>query len=644
MVERISSSLQASGIHVILCKAASGKTALVHEVAYHINHQQGEQVFYLDLLTLPKFDDDVREGLRKDVQLISSQRLGSYIVIDNAHIAINDVGDLLQSIYSSYPETKVLMAMKTISSRYYMTVNGNPLIEALEHDELRTIIQGSDITQKIVDRFLERHEIPLEKVEKWGDSIFVIGENLYDLQLLLVALLEETSDSNIEKDLDGRRHMGSRIAEWDHYRREYVAKHLQSIRDRLGDDGIMAVAALAVWSQYDLGIERNFLVGTTENHQITLNIPDSLVDFMIESGDLRDTWGFLRLPHPKIASTYIDTIRSIPAIEASLRQNAYRKIKRTGEFENNILHAYLQYRPHSIDLISKQVCSRGDVLTMISDNPQTIDAIVDTMLSETDLKKMTEIFINFEWLNHKLSEEMLKRLLNSIDRLLPVMKKQSRIGPLTHFIAPMWSVSGDMPEKFGKKLAYDVDWDDINRPIELEIMECQYMQPFGMLDEYRSSVFAKLDESGLSQETKDSCHAKYDNNNRVLMLNCSACIKTFLYKRPLLCTKAPLANNRPGLEILNNLDDVFLANLLNNESEVLDIAYALFVISYFDQALARRIVERLNLQSLTAKICAEEHLESAAYCSGAICAIQPDLLYGLPNNINNYLKSTGWLA
>ncbi|WP_433787573.1 TIR domain-containing protein [Actinomycetospora sp. CA-101289] len=639
LARKIIASLDSDKLHVLVGPSASGKTTLIKEIASVLVDHSNTQSYYLDVGQLRRTDNAGIAELNSEFTSVLSVSESFYLLIDNVHFAFNEVSAVVRQLRRTSPSVKILLSLVRDIPKYYAMLDESPVAWALQQPSLRTIVSSSDVADRIITSFSDTHQIDRGKLPTTSYLVDLCNHNLHHLNFCLLGMLEDVhasdkdTSSSVQATLDSKAGI-----------RKYVLGRLENVRQKYGAAGLLALSAIATWSLYDVHIERSFLTGGSDQGRVGLAIAEDTIANLVRDGEIEEQWGLVGLPHRAVGIAYSDTLQQVHGVQALVRDEILSRCAVRGRVVENMVRLYLQFRPHSIDVISRHICNRTDVASTISTSPETIDAIFDLMMEQDDLVRLTEIFINFEWQNFRLSTELMNRMLVSSERLISMFNSQDSIVPIVHLLAPMWFVSGDSVKR-GKTLVH-ANSQDTQQSSAGPIIECPYITPFDQFDRYQQDVVRRLGAGGIDEQTITAVSSPASEQN--LLANSSICIKAFSYSRPVMCGKLTVADNRPGASLLKKIDERLLLRLLEVEESLKNVAYAFSVISYYDNALGRRIVEGMRIEHLLDVFnkCGDSEITTlAALLIGRMSRSRyTQVVANLDRAIAERVASSGWLV
>lgn len=589
LAKKVVAILERDKLHALVGPSASGKTTLIKEIASVLASRPDVESYYLDVGQLRRSDNVSLAGITSELTSVLSASKNIYFLLDNVHFAFNEISAIVRNVRREWPSVKILLSLVRDIPKYYAMLDKSPVAWALQQSSLHTTISSVDVADQIILSFCVVHQIDRGTLPTTSYLVDLCKGNLYHLNFCLLGMLEDVHAGAVDSTRVAPLTLDSNAGI-----RRYVLGRLQGVRHKYGVSGLLALAAIATWSLYDIHIERKFLTGALGKSRVGLAIGEDTIDCLVRDGEIEEQWGLVGLPHRAVGIAYSDTFQQVDGLQALVRDEILSRCGVRGRVMDNIIRLYLQFRPHSIDVISRHICNRADVASIISTSPESIDAIFDLMMEQSDLIRLTEIFINFEWQNFRLSTELMSRMLVSSERLISMFNAQDSIVPIMHLLSPMWFVSGDTVKR-GKTLVH-ANSQGVETGLGGPIIDCPYITDFDQFDRYQADVVRRLASGGIDKETIAAVNAP--KGGQGLLANSSVCIKAFSYSRPVMCGKLTVADSRPGASLLKKIDERLLLRLLEVEMSLKNIAYAFSVISYYDNALGRRIVERMRIEHL----------------------------------------------
>lgn len=611
-------------LHLLVGASASGKTTLVKEIAATWLRNPRHSAYYADATDLQSLAKTGATDIEDDFWRVDTGDQQALFLIDNAHIAFNEIGGLLRRAETRGWSGFLILTLVPDLPRYYAMLDDNPLASALGVERFVTRVSSGDIAAELINKFGE----PLNTDRSTDEIAHILDLCGHNLHRLRFYLLGHAAKANLATTGSASNFMES-----------YLTVRLDKARARHGDEGILCLAATAVWSALDVFLERHFLINSGARGGLAVSA--SVVDGLVRDGELQESWGALRIPHRAVALAYLDTIENTPALDVLVREEIAIRCGVRGNLRETMIHLYLKHRPHAIDVISKHLCNRSDVAAAIASRPETIDAVFETMLEQSDLRRISETFINFEWNNSRLSRELMTRVIKASDRILPLLYRQTSILPIVQFLSPMWYVSSDSVTR-GVRVYTDAGTEK-GEP-HLTDVECPYIVPFVTLNDYRVDVAAKLQNGGVVRTTA-SPQTEYAAEQRLLN-NTSICIKAFVYSQHVLCSKLTVADQRPGGVILRALDAGFIGRLLEQEFTLRNFIYAVSVIAYFDRQLAKDLLATLDFGRLESRVRKERDMPVLSYSLFLLSSLVPRIAMAINRELDEErrlaVQAYGW--
>ncbi len=626
LVDSIIKSVNENKRHIILGMPATGKTILLQELINTLTNKHYANVFYFDLRNISEYNDLKINQFETLIKYIQNEYLDSYILIDNIHLYFDKISKLIRSIINHHQSIKFIATLVPIDiPKYFLEIDNNIVINSLDNDKYYTQLTSIDILKEYVYEYFQHYQVAFDEKLDIKYLNDVCNGNLHNANFYLKGLrelLQQNSKLEVTKKLIIK------------IRETYLSGHLQRIYEKYEIESLLALAAIATWSQYEIAIEKKFLTDS-------LGISPSLIDSLVVEGEVERTGSLVNLLHRSIGEIYINTLNNVKVLETIIKEQLYSRYRVRGNIETNLINIYLLYKPMSIELISKQLCNHNDVMEIIAGNSRTIDAIFDMILEEKDIVTITDIFVNFEWQNSVLSTELMKRFLKSKNQIIEILKRQDSIAPIIAFLAPMWFVMGDSRKKSGKKITYNYNWKAPLVPIKLKDIECKYIVPFDNIVDYRKNLFEKLNTDDIPSEIVNEFKLILDKNPATLLENSCICAKAMNYSKPNLCAKLTISQQRPGTQFLKELEIPFLVRLINRELLLCNIVYSLNYIVFFDFKLAKAIIDKLDKDKLLQKMIDDRNDSLKIYLMLLLSCLSLDVytffIEKLPNDISAHM-------
>lgn len=556
--ERIYKKLISNKMFIVVGYPGSGKTCLAASACFY-NKKRNQKIYYSNIERSLAWQKKNYHDIFNEIQEISNKNENSIFLLDNINSSFNKVNSLINKSIINQIKCYFLVTMSADIPKYYVMLDNTLLVSSMQNRNLTMETNPNSIfKERIKSKYKNATSKQIDEIIK------ICNGNLYNLNIYL-RIVDNINNPQKEQALYS-----------------YSENKVDAMYSKYGIHGVFIIYYISVWNSYGVDIEKDFFIENGEGESLK-----EALGKLISSNEVIDHHGMIHIPNKAASILYKKAINNKNGIYLEMKKK-YPFIAYNSILENAVIYSYLKYMPHSINLISRQICNNKEILEIISRSEESISHIFEMLVREKDLSSITETFINFEWQNHIISKNLISKVIDNKDYFLEKIHRETSLINIFHFLSPMWFLSQDLDKKDGKIISYTKKEPNM---VNIETMECAHM-----VKKPKSINFAKKISDSHAQSFIEKGVLKENISYSKFMKNFTLCVKDPYYSYPIYCAKMTFSDARPAKAILLEIDKQKIISLINKENKLKNISYAIDYLIFFDEVYACSIINQLSME------------------------------------------------